>query len=259
MLKSSHQSQLYRLQSDVRSVFPREISNLRDRINALKLDMATLEVNPMTPMGEDGTLFAPMEIDGVTYTSRAEAGKALLEALKTIPDATTAHTVGKWRGMEIQLRKYTDWKGGSNPSVHIKGATLHSCELSQSPIGNITRMINHLDKEKLNAALSATMDALENSEQQLERAKQMQFEPFPQEQELSEKSARLIALTQELSLEKTQKPQEQEERDEKDGVSADRKPSLTSLLSDAKKRLSTNSPVREAVPVDRRPAFSGNR
>jgi N12 class adenine-specific DNA methylase len=205
MLKSSHQSQIYRLQNDVRRTFPEQIKTLRNNINAYKLDIATLEANPMKPQKEGTALFAPMVVDGTTYNTRQKAGKALLEAAKGIPAGShSAYSVGSWRGMEILvIRPMLD----APPTIQMKGVQLYSCEMSPDPAGNITRMTNRL--EKLGTYLETDQAALANTEQQLEQAKALQFQPFPQEEELSEKSARLAELTQELSLDKKEQPQEE--------------------------------------------------
>lgn len=233
MLKSSHQSQLYRLQNDVRRPFPEHIRTLRNNIAAYKLDLATLEQHPMTPQAEGTALFAPMVVDGTTYTTRKVAGKALLEAAKTIPPGThSAYSVGQWRGMELLIVRpvLTD-----PPNIQIKGAQTYSCEMSDDPAGNITRMANRLDK--LETYLQTDQSALENTENQLEQAKAMQFQPFPQEQELAEKTARLAELTQELSLDKKDKGQEQTEPEPDAGetVVSDKAPRrLSDILRDAK-------------------------
>jgi hypothetical protein len=208
MLKSSHQSQIYRLQNDVRQTFPQKIRSLTENISAYQKDIATLEAHPMTPQQEGTALFAPMEVDGTTYATRKEAGAALLEAAKTIPAGShSAYTVGKWRGMEVRIIRPML---NAPPNIELKGAQVYSCEMSLDPAGNITRMVNRLDK--LPSYLESDQASLLNTQQQLEQAKALQFEPFPQEQELTEKVQRLTELTQELSLDKkSQQSQEGEE------------------------------------------------
>lgn len=104
--------------------------------------------------------------------------------------------------------------------------------------------------EKLDTLLAADADALENMEQQLERAKEMQFQPFPQEQELSEKSARLTALTQELSLEKKQKAQEQISEDE-EPLADQSNNSLANRISKAKQRLDSREKRSATSTINR--------
>ena len=232
MLKSSHQSQIYRLQNDVRQTFPQKIRSLTENISAYQKDIATLEAHPMTPQQEGTALFAPMEVDGTTYATRKEAGAALLEAAKTIPAGShSAYTVGKWRGMEVRIIRPML---NAPPNIELKGAQVYSCEMSLDPAGNITRMVNRLDK--LPSYLESDQASLLNTQQQLEQAKALQFEPFPQEQELTEKLTRLAELTQALNLDNKKKQAQQEEQapEEKSESVADRPKRLSDRLREAR-------------------------
>ena len=248
MLKSSHQSQIYRLQNDVRQTFPQKIKTLTSNIRAYQTDIATLEKHPMTTQSEGTALFSPMVVDGTTYTTRKEAGYALLEAAKTVPAGShSAYTVGEWRGMEVRIIRPML---NAPPNIEVKGAQVYSCEMSADPAGNITRMVNRL--EKLPSYLEADQANLANTQQQLEQAKALQFEPFPQEQELTEKLTRLAELTQALNLDNKKKQAQQEEQPEKnDEPAADRPKRLSDRLREARAAIAARQPMSQGNAVRR--------
>lgn len=252
MLKSSHQSQIYRLQNDVRRTFPEKIRTLESNVAAYNADIATMEAHPMKPQPEGTALFAPMVVDGTTYHTRKEAGAALLEAAKTIPAGShSAYKVGEWRGMEVRIIRPML---NAPPNIEMKGAQVYSCEMSSDPAGNITRMVNRL--EKLPSYLAADEANLTTTKQQLEQAKALQFQPFPQEQELSEKIARLTELTHELDLSKQEQQAaqadgtEQNQAVEKSGEpAADRPRRLSDRLREARAAIASRQPMPQGNPV----------
>ena len=74
----------------------------------------------------------------------------------------------------------------------------HTIELGSDPVGNIARLDNALAAIAEN--LEQNKDKLENLTAQMEEAKQEVKRPFPQEQELAEKSARLNVLRIALNM-----------------------------------------------------------
>ena len=252
MLKSSHQSQIYRLQNDVRRTFPEKIRTLESNVEAYNADIATLEAHPMKPQQEGTALFAPMVVDGTTYHTRKEAGAALLEAAKTIPAGShSAYKVGEWRGMEVRIIRPML---NAPPNIEMKGAQVYSCEMSSDPAGNITRMVNRL--EKLPSYLATDEANLTTTKQQLEQAKALQFQPFPQEQELSEKIARLTELTHELDLSKQEQQAAQAEESEQtetaeksEEPAADRPRRLSDRLREARAAIASRQPMPQGNPV----------
>ena len=121
LLKADHQSQQYRLEDNLLKYFPEQIKQDQEFITGFKADMETLAAHPhpiitvknspaKTADGEQpaaDTLEAPsavevkqgfagMEIGGVTFADRAEAGKALLAACKELK-AGEAKEIGSYR------------------------------------------------------------------------------------------------------------------------------------------------------------------
>ena len=82
----------------------------------------------------------------------------------------------------------------------LKGAMSHQVELGSDPRGNITRIDNAL------AGIPRRMQNVENRlndlNQQMATAKAELGKPFPQEEELRTKSARLAELDAKLNLDR---------------------------------------------------------
>lgn len=96
-------------------------------------------------------------------------------------------------------------------------------------MGNITRI--HHALEKIPNHLKAQKQRLANLETELDNAKEEAARPFPQEQELAEKSARLSQLNAELDrADKTKNQAEREEPDQ--GTLPAEKPSIRQQLAD---------------------------
>ena len=140
------------------------------------------------------------------------------------------------------------------PNIEMKGAQVYSCEMSSDPAGNITRMVNRV--EKLPSYLAADEANLTTTKQQLEQAKALQFQPFPQEQELSEKIARLTELTHELDLSKQEQQAAQaEEAERTDSAEKSEEPAaecprrLSDRLREAREAIAARQPMPQGNPV----------
>ena len=167
LLKADHQSQQYRLEDNLLKYFPEQIKQDQEFITGFKADMETLAAHPhpiitvknspaKTADGEQpaaDTLEAPsavevkqgfagMEIGGVTFADRAEAGKALLAACKELK-AGEAKEIGSYRGFAMSISPARFFE---RTSMTLKGKMTHLVELSDDVYGNITRMDNTLEK-----------------------------------------------------------------------------------------------------------------
>ena len=192
LLKASHLSQRYALEDRIIKSFPKQIAELEQRIDAYYADMQILEEN--THPNDDG--FSPMLLKGMEYDNKKEAGAALLTACKemTSPDAVP---LGQYRGFPMELsyepmrREYV---------VTFKGSLSHSTSLGTDITGNFQRIEHILSgfQEKQNVC----KELLENVKAQLENAKLEVQQPFPQENDLQSKSARLDELNILLNMDK---------------------------------------------------------
>ncbi len=192
LLKANHLSQKYALEDAIYKDFPQKIASYEQRIAGYETDIVQREAN--TRPNADG--FSPMEIKGAVYTDKKEAGTAIINACKamTNPDAVR---IGQYRGFDLEL--------SFDSFSRIYKATLknhlsHVVELGTDIFGNITRMDNVLSG--FEARFSNCRRELENVKAQLENAKADVDKPFPYEEELTTKSARLDELNITLNLDK---------------------------------------------------------
>ena len=192
LLKANHLSQKYALEDAIYKYLPQKIASCEQRIAGYEADKAHLAEH--THPNEDG--FSPMEVKGTVYTDKKEAGSAILAAMQsmTSPDAVQ---IGQYRGFPMELsfdsftRKYL---------MTLKNELSHVAELGADVFGNITRIDNILSG--FEARLAACRDEMENVMVQLANAKVDAEKPFPQEEELTTKSARLDELNIQLNLDK---------------------------------------------------------
>ena len=82
--------------------------------------------------------------------------------------------------------------------LSLKGEMSHCVELGKDARGNLIRIDNVLNQ--IPARIQAAQAQLENVRSQLETAKAEVGKPFPQEEELRIKSARLNELNAELNI-----------------------------------------------------------
>ena len=188
MLRANFLSQRYELEDKVLKYFPKEIQEYTQRIAGTTADIARRDGN--TPA--EG--FSPMCVKEITYTEKAQAGKALLDACSQM-ESTEPVSVGSYRGFEMELSYEAFSK---EYQVSLKGALSHRVSLGTDVFGNITRLDNALNG--LEQFLESYRGALERTKEQMETAKTEAEKPFPREGELREKSQRLAELTKLLKL-----------------------------------------------------------
>lgn len=181
MLKSNHTAQQYEMQDKVRGYYPNKIKETELLIDCLKADLLLLEAHPAK---EDAFT---MEVMGTVYTDRKEAGQAIVAACRLMDDPDKDVELGSYRGFPMKL-----CFDGTKFKVTMKQHLTHTAELSSDVVGNITRINNAL--EKIPLSLKNHQENLARLHTELESAKEEAERPFPQEEELAEKSARLTEL-----------------------------------------------------------------
>ena len=192
LLKSNFLSEKYALEDKIIKYYPQRITALENRIEGLKQDVDTAKQHPK-PTDDR---FVGMEVKGVFYSEKADAGKAIINACKQMnsPDPIP---LGKYRGFETELLFNTAER---NYEVRLKGATSRNVPLGDDAHGNIIRLDNGIDRFAEN--LSLAENDLENTKNQLETAKKEVQKPFIQEEELKTKLARLDELNILLNMDK---------------------------------------------------------
>lgn len=194
IMKADHQSNQYRLEDNVLKYFPKQIKEAQGFIAGLQTDIQTLNQHPRPEEG-----FAGMEILGMAYTDKAEAGTALLDAIQDVTDEEPV-SVGSYRGFGLSV-KFT----GLTHELKLKGAVAYQVELGTDARGNLTRIDNALDR--LPERLKDYETILSNLFQQQEAAKAEIGKPFQYEEQLRSKSARLAELDAELNIGGASQPQ----------------------------------------------------
>ena len=206
LLKANHLSQKYALEDKIIKYFPQQITSYEQRIEGYKTDMDRLKEN--THPNDDG--FSPMVIEGQVFTEKKAAGSAILEACHnmTSPDPIP---LGQYRGFEMELFFETFSK---EYRLTMKGALSHTVSLGTDIFGNIQRMDNVLAgfEEMMHNAEAQ----LANVHVQLENAKHDVDLPFPQEDELKTKMARLDELNITLNMDRPENEIVDSDREEED-------------------------------------------
>lgn len=212
LLKASHLSQRYALEDQLIREFPQKITALEQRISGLEQDIAHLAAYSV-PNAEG---FCPMTVEGKTYTDKKAAGSAILEFCHNMKNPATV-PLGSYRGFDMKI--------GFDTVSHEYKITLghelcYTTPLGTDLFGNILRLDNTL--AALPAQLEACREQLENVQVQMENAKAEIAKPFPGEEELQSKTARLDELNILLNMDKAdneivdgEPEEEQPERAEK--------------------------------------------
>ena len=189
LMKASHQSQQYRLEDKVLRSFPEEIEQFNGFISGFEADIQTLSEHPHPVDGFNG-----MEVRGDILTDKENAGAALLDTFKDVKGLEPL-PIGSYRGFAMSL---TVEDFGKEFVLTLKGKMTHRVALGKDPRGNLTRIDNAL--AAMPERLKSSQDKLENLYSQLNTAKGEIGKPFPQEEELRNKSVRLAELNAELNI-----------------------------------------------------------
>ena len=221
IMKSAHQSQQFQMEDNLLKYFPEQIAQHQGFIKGLEADMKTLAEHPHPLVVKEKTApaqgetaetaeaapavpaetaateepaaatevsqgFAGMVVQGQTFTDKEEAGKALLSAYMAGNTAEMVE-IGSYRGFTM----FTEVCSFQRELV-LKGEMTHRTALGMDPVGALVRIDHTLDK--MPERLEAVRTQLENLFDQREAAKAEVGKPFPREDELKEKSARLAEL-----------------------------------------------------------------
>ena len=189
IMKADHQSKQYRLEDQLLKYFPEQIEQNKGFIRGFEADMKTMEAHPLPQEG-----FIGMVIRGDNLTDKENAGAALIDAAREVK-STDPVEIGSYRGFSMSVEFSSFTKGYM---LTLKGEMTHRVELGEDPRGNLTRIDNIL--AKMPERLTAVQTQLDNLYQQQAAAKAEVGKPFPYEQELTEKTARLVELDTQLNL-----------------------------------------------------------
>ena len=236
VLKADHQSQKFRLEDKLLTKFPADIRETNAYIAGVKADAQLAAAHPQVQEG-----FCGMTIKGVTYDEKKTAGERLVLACSELPNAEEK-VIGSYRGFELSLR-FDTYR--SEYQAIFKGQRRYPVALGTDPLGNIIRLDNSLNNfpERINSAENelATLH-------QQQAAAQIEVEkPFPQEEELAEKSARLAELNAQLDVDEKNHEPEQDEEEQED---APRRPSVLAALEEKSDKPEPVKPFRSYYDKD---------
>ena len=236
VLKADHQSQKFRLEDKLLTKFPADIRETNAYIAGVKADAQLAAAHPQVQEG-----FCGMTIRGVTYDEKKTAGERLVLACSELPNAEEK-VIGSYRGFELSLRFDTF---RSEYQAILKGQRMYPVALGTDPLGNIIRLDNSLNNflERINSAENelATLH-------QQQAAAQIEVEkPFPQEEELTEKSARLAELNAQLDVDEKNHEPEQDEEEQEDPP---RRPSVLAALEEKSDKPEPVKPFRSYYDKD---------
>lgn len=230
LLKANHEGQRYMLEDRLIQFFPKAINGTKEQIQGLEGDLAVFQAHPQP----DKEHFS-ITVAGQTYTERKAAGQAIIDACTKMTDVSQRVELGEYRGFPMTL-----WADTATQKfqVTMKQNLSHTIELGSDPVGNIARLDNAL------AAIAENLEQhkgkLENLTAQMEEAKLEVKRPFPQEQKLAEKSARLNVLRIALNMDGKSTGKRERDKEELDGG----KPSIKGML----KRLGVESAATASPP-----------
>ena len=217
LLKANHLSQIYSLEDKIHKEFPQKIAALEERIRGYEKDIATAESHPVG----DKDSFCGMVIKGLTFSDKKEAGEALIAACKSMTNPDPIR-LGSYRGFDMELSFDTFSK---EYKVVLVGELRHTIVLGTDIFGNILRLDNAIGA--MPERQIACKEQLEDTKVQLENAKVESKKPFPHEEELKTKSARLAELNTLLDMDKKdneivdgERSEEADERDRADSRDA---------------------------------------
>lgn len=187
--KANHAAQQYNLEDRVRKTLPQSIVRVEQRIEGLRSDLEHFKAQPIVVEG-----IAPMTVCNTTYTDKEKAGQAIINACKNVK-GNADYDLGTYKGFDMTL-SYDSF--AQEFHLDLQREATHRISLSSSPIGNITRIDNALSA--IENKLTQSTEQLAGLKEQLETAKDELGKPFPKEQELAEKTARLVELDSLLNL-----------------------------------------------------------
>ena len=236
VLKADHQSQKFRLQDKLLTKFPADIRETNAYIAGVKADAQLAAAHPQVQEG-----FCGMTIKGVTYDEKKTAGERLVLACSELPNAEEK-VIGSYRGFELSLRFDTF---RSEYQAILKGERRYPVALGTDPLGNIIRLDNSLNN--FPERITSAENELATLHQQ-QAAAQIEVEkPFPQEEELAEKSARLAELNAQLDVDEKSHDPEQDEEEQED---APRRPSVLAALEEKSDKPEPVKPFRSYYDKD---------
>ena len=149
--------------------------------------------------------------------------------------------MGEYRGFSMTLQ-YDAFN--KQFELTLQGEMSHRTVLGSDLFGNIQRIDHAL--EGITERMNGVKASLENYESQLKAAQEEVQRPFPQEEELQTKSARLAELNAALNMDGRRQPDQQQEEPVADaGENRREPPSILERLSKPNSAAHISQPMRK--------------
>jgi hypothetical protein len=188
ILQASWQNERASLRHAIDNSYPREIARITELINLATQDIQALEQAPSKDFS--------IEINGVRYSERAKAGEALDKYMALVlkeERTSTDMEIGFFRGMKVQIsREFYSKK------IKLLNNGAYSVDMSDSGLGNITRLENLV--EKLPDIRGDYEKKLADIQVQLEEAKIEVEKPFQYAEMLENYSRRQGEINTQLEF-----------------------------------------------------------
>ncbi len=201
-LRSAHNAQIYELQDLVSIGYPAAIRRIGQELDALRQDAALFQ-SSLRKDDKGNEMFSAV-IQGVTYTKRADADAALLDACKAAAAGAGEKKIGRYCGFDICV--------GYDPKIigfagYLQGEQRYRIELKPKQNFSSFRAV----LENISAQIPVKIAAREEIEKNIESAKEAAKQPFAYEEEFQTKLARLNELNILLDHEKQEPVQNKKE------------------------------------------------
>lgn len=193
LLKQTHLSQIYDIEDKVVKFFPQEIKRLETRISSIKNDIIHLNENNKSEEFQ-GMKFKRKDNSSIFLSDKSAAGQAILDYCKALTNKEPVE-IGEYKGFKMIIMFDTFDRSFY---MDLKNEISYRVQLGSDVHGNITRIDNCLNN--ISNKLESSKSRLEDTRKQFENAKQEMNKPFPQEEELKQKSKRLDELNIQLNL-----------------------------------------------------------
>ena len=190
MLKSNYDNQRYSLQDQFTTKYPRAIAEHEKMLEKLTEDKEIFEQNRSENFC--------VTVAGQVIDEREKAGEIFIAMAKSL-QVDEKKNIGSFCGFNLEVEKMKEF-GGVFYFLRLVGNLTYKAEMSDSAQGNTIRL-EHLF-ETINKKITETQGKLETDRKNLENAKIEYEKPFAYEDELKEKSERLMFLNSELDLDK---------------------------------------------------------
>jgi len=187
ILEAQYTADRYSMENAVLKHIPAKLAKLAEGIKGAEAD-----INRRDAHGGDFS----MTLGKHQFSERKDAGEMLLKALAS--NQYAGKVIGYYRGFEIVPMERKNLLDA--PVVALKGALTHRIELSDSDVGSIARIENHLERlERYRDDDKAESGELQR---RLEATKLQLGRPFEQEQELQNTLSELAKINTQLDIDR---------------------------------------------------------